>query len=145
MKTSKLIWLLFAIAALPFMMFLGTTTLSSCERVEKTTVDADSMETVEGELVFYTVDEVLNYQTNSKNITRTDQVFLNIKQPVLKQVATVLLKKYKNVTKESLVIEYLNNKAIYDNLLLPPYSAINDSTYTSYDPGDLKLDSGNTD
>ena len=115
-KVTKLGWLFAFIAVIPFLCFMSTTVVS-CDRVEQSTTTVDSVQV--NPQAFTSVEQVMSTYQHEVEEYETNQVFLDIPEPILRQVAAVSFKKYTEVTKDILVMEYLNNKKIYDNLVKP--------------------------
>ena len=113
-KMTKLGWLFAFIAMIPFLCFMSTTVVS-CDRVEQSTTTVDSTTQVNPQ-AFTSVEQVMSTYKHEVEEYEMNQVFLDIPEPILRQVAAVSFKKYTEVTKDILVMEYLNNRKIYDNL-----------------------------
>jgi hypothetical protein len=75
--------------------------------------------------VFNTVDEVLTFRTNCLEGQAIDEAFNQMPESVLKNVASVCIKREGHVSKRAIVYEYRANSSIYNNLPSP------DSTKTS--------------
>lgn len=69
---------------------------------------------------FTTIDEVLLCQQKLNNNAYVDSMFMSLPENLLKNVATVLLKKTGRATKKAIVNEYISNKDIYKNLPIQP-------------------------
>ena len=75
--------------------------------------------------VFNTVDDVLTFRTKYLEGQAIDDVFNTMPEEVLKNVASVCIKREGHVSKRGIVYEYRANANIYNNLPSP------DSTKTS--------------
>lgn len=111
----------FAILAL---MICAVASLTACDRFNGPSFSGDGPDSVYiAEYVeavtnptFETVDEVIMFQSRFVEEASIDDTFRTIPEEVLTNVATICLKKYPNVTKKDIVIEYKTNRGIYDNL-----------------------------
>ena len=65
---------------------------------------------------FYNVGEVLENIQSHQSEQSTDSIFYNMPLPILKNVASVCIKKFGDVNKKQIVDEYTNNKTVYVNL-----------------------------
>lgn len=74
---------------------------------------------------FTSVQEVMSYACDTYEAAYTDSVIGAMTYESIRNVATVLLKRYPSITKYDIVQEYTHNVGIYDNL---PSSAENTNT-----------------
>lgn len=81
---------------------------------------------------FSDVTEVIQCQQTLNSNAYVDSVFTSMPEDVLKNVATVLLKKAGRATKKAIVNEYIGNRDIYQNLPTPP--AVETETTTPLKP-----------
>lgn len=65
---------------------------------------------------FTDVSDVLTFQNMELQEANVDEVFLSMPQDVLSNVTTVVLKKLPSAKIADIVVEYLNNRAVYDGL-----------------------------
>ena len=65
---------------------------------------------------FTSVQDVQEFQSKLVDDVSVDETFRSMPQDVLRNVATVCLRKYSLLTKKDIVLEYENNRAVYDNL-----------------------------
>lgn len=81
--------------------------------------------------LFNTVDEVLVFRDLTAEGLAIDEAFSLMPEEVLKNVASVVIKREGFATKRSIVYEYRANNAVYDNL--PANSTSKDTNTTSVD------------
>lgn len=65
---------------------------------------------------FTSVQEVMSYACDTYEAAYTDSVIGAMTYESIRNVATVLLKRYPSITKYDIVQEYTHNAGIYDNL-----------------------------
>lgn len=65
---------------------------------------------------FTDVSDVLAFQSMELQEANVDEVFLSMPQDVLSNVTTVVLKRLPSAKIADIVVEYLNNRAVYDGL-----------------------------
>ena len=65
---------------------------------------------------FTDVSDVLAFQSMELQEANVDEVFLSLPQDVLSNVTTVVLKRLPSAKIADIVVEYLNNRAVYDGL-----------------------------
>lgn len=107
-------------------MFLMATLLVSCQYVgapEETEEPENDSAWLYEELqqvtnpTFSSLEEIMVYRQSMIDANTTDSIFVSLSDPIIRNVTAVVLKNYKEVSKASIVDEYLRNKRIYDNLL----------------------------
>lgn len=89
---------------------------------------------------FTTVESIVQFLQDTNVEFTTDSVFRTMPEQVLINVASVLIKKYGNVTKKSIVEEYRANRTVYDNL---PATTTPSSTGTEKEVDLSSTDLGN--
>ena len=62
------------------------------------------------------VDEVMIYQAKMAEECMVNDIFCDMSQEMVRNIATVLIKQHGSVTKKDIVMEYQTNPQIYDNL-----------------------------
>ena len=91
---------------------------SSDDGVTKEYVDSTVAQGVQNYVnpLFNTVDEVLVFRDLSMEGEAIDEVFNNMPEDVLKNVASVCIKREGHVSKRGIVYEYRANSGVYNNL-----------------------------
>ena len=107
--------------------------LGSGDRVTEEYVDSTVAAGVQNYInpLFNDVDEVLTFRTKYLEGQAIDDVFNTMPEEVLKNVASVCIKREGHVSKRGIVYEYRANKDVYNNLpspdstksVLPPSSS----------------------
>lgn len=102
--------------------FLGTMlVITNCNRPSPSYGGIDStfvaayMESV-ADPTFTSVDEIVTYRNDLETEDELNFEFLNIDPKILKNVASVCLKRTGSATKADIVAEYSHNSEIYNNL-----------------------------
>ena len=89
--------------------------------------------------VFNTIDEVISYRDLYTDDKQLDEIFVQLPEEVLKNVAGVCISKWGIVSKREIALQYLEDKQgsnIYDNLPVPNTQNNSTDTSTTAGPGD---------
>lgn len=130
MKTTSIIALIVSVIALAFGVYTVTIqrdALSTKGSAESEYVDSLAKQSVQDVInpLFSDIDEVLVFRDLSVEGTAIDAEFNQLPDEVLKNVASVVIKREGLASKRSIVYEYRANKKVYDNLPTSPSNADN--------------------
>lgn len=72
---------------------------------------------------FEDITSVIIYKQKAERVHQLDSIFFSLTDQQVSNIASVLIRSNRSTTVQSIVLEYLENKYIYDNLPKDVYSA----------------------